>query len=162
MDIGRWRGGSCVAFVTRTMNYIIRKMAISDYDEVRRLWGQTEGIEIDESDSRESIGIYLKRNQGFCFVACADDSVVAAVLCGHEGRRGILRHLVVKREYRGKGIARALIAESLSALEKEGIKKCNTFVLDENIEGRRFWEHMGWYVLRDNYRTMQMPTFRDK
>ncbi len=144
------------------MSYIIRKMAIADYDEVCRLWEQTDGLNLDESDSRESIGIYLRRNEGFCLVACADDCIIATVMCGHEGRRGILRHLVVKREYRGKGIARALIGESLSALEKEGIKKCNTFVLDENLEGRRFWEHMGWYVLEDNYRTMQTPTFQDK
>ena len=55
-----------------------------------------------------------------------------------------------------------LISEALSALEKDGIKKCNTFVLDENFEGRRFWEHMGWYALEDNYRTMQIPTLQDK
>jgi hypothetical protein len=30
--------------------------------------------------------------------------------------------------------------------------------LDANEEGRRFWEHMGWYGLEDNYRTLQTPT----
>ena len=144
------------------MNFIIRKMTIDDYDEVYRLWEQTEGLNLEEDDSRESIGIYLGRNQGFCFVACAVDCIIATVLCGHDGRRGILRHLVVMREYRGKGIARALTNESLSALEKEGIKKCNAFVLHENIEGRRFWEHMGWCALEADYRTMQIPTFQSK
>jgi hypothetical protein len=43
-------------------------------------------------------------------------------------------------------------------LAKEGIMRCNTFVLDENVEGRLFWEHMEWHVLEDNYRTMQTPT----
>ena len=41
---------------------------------------------------------------------------------------------------------------------KAGIKKCNTFVMDDNVEGRRFWEYMGWYILEDNYRTFQIPT----
>jgi putative acetyltransferase len=86
------------------------------------------------------------------------DQIVGTVLCGHEGRRGILRHLVVKKEFRRKGIARALTKECLLALEKEGIKKCNTFVEDTNLEGRRFWEHMGWSVLEDSYRTMQIRT----
>jgi ribosomal protein S18 acetylase RimI-like enzyme len=144
------------------MDYSIREMRIGDYDEVYRLWEQTEGLNIEEDDSREGIDIYLRRNQGLCFVACSDGHIVGTVLCGHEGRRGILRHLAVKRGYRGKGISRALINQCLSALAKEGIKKCNTFVLDENVEDRPFWEHMGWYVLEDNYRTMQTPTVQDK
>lgn len=144
------------------MDYNIREMTIDDYDEVYHLWEQTEGLSLEEGDSREDIKIYLNRNQGFCFVACVDVRIIGSVLCGHEGRRGILRHLAVKREYRGKGFARALINESLSALYKDGIKKCNTFVLDENVDGRRFWEHMGWYVLEDNYRTVQTSTFQDK
>jgi ribosomal protein S18 acetylase RimI-like enzyme len=143
------------------MDYRIREMTIGDYDEVYRLWEQTEGLSLEEGDSRGAIDIYLRRNRGLCFVACGDSEIVGTALCGHEGRRGTLRHLAVKREYRGKGIGRALIHQCLSALAKEGIMRCNTFVLDENVEGRLFWEHMGWYVLEDNYRTMQTPTVRD-
>jgi ribosomal protein S18 acetylase RimI-like enzyme len=84
------------------------------------------------------------------------------VLFGHEGRRGILRHLAVKRKSRDQGIARALVNKCLSSLANQGIKKCNTFVLDKNVWGRRFWEHLGWYVIEDNYRTMQIPTGRRK
>ena len=144
------------------MDYSIREMTIDDYDEVYHLWEQTEGLSLEEGDSREAIEIYLNRNQGLCFVAYADDQIIGTVLCGHEGRRGTLRHIAVKRGYRGKGIARALIKQSLSALSKDGIKKCNTFVMDENVEGLRFWEHIGWYVLEDNYRTMQILTIQDK
>jgi ribosomal protein S18 acetylase RimI-like enzyme len=144
------------------VDYIIRQMTIDDYDEVYRLWEKAEGISLEESDTREAISIYLKRNRGLCFVVCIGDQIVGTVLCGHEGRRGILRHLVVKKEFRRKGIARALTQECLLALAKEGIKKCNTFVEDANVEGRRFWEHMGWSVLEDNYRTLQIPTPQDR
>ena len=149
-------------FVTQKMNYMIRKMRIDDYEDVYRLWEQTEGLTLEESDSREDIEIYLRRNQGLCFVACSDDRIVGTVLCGHEGRRGILRHLAVKRKSRDQGIARALVNKCLSSLANQGIKKCNTFVLDKNVWGRRFWEHLGWYVIEDNYRTMQIPTGRRK
>jgi ribosomal protein S18 acetylase RimI-like enzyme len=142
----------------QNMDYNIREMTIGDYDEVYHLWELTEGLCLEEGDSREDIGIYLRRNRGLCFVACADDQIIGTVLCGHEGRRGILRHLAVKCGYRGKGIGRALIKQSLLALSKAGIKKCNTFVMDDNVEGRSFWEHIGWYILEDNYRTFQIPT----
>ena len=59
------------------MDYRIREMTIDDYDEVRCLWEQTEGLCFEEGDSREAIAIYLKRNQGLCFVACAEGRVIA-------------------------------------------------------------------------------------
>ena len=40
----------------------------------------------------------------------------------------------------------------------DGIKKCNLFVLDKNLEGQRFWEHMGWFILEDNFRVFQIAT----
>ena len=142
----------------RSMAYVLREMTIDDYDDVWRLWEQTEGLSLEEADTREAMAIYLNRNLGLCFVACVGDKIVGTVLCGHDGRRGILRHLAVKKEFRHRGIARALINKSLSALAKEGIRKCNTYVMDTNTEGRLFWEHVGWHVLEDNYRTMQIST----
>jgi ribosomal protein S18 acetylase RimI-like enzyme len=49
-------------FVTQKMNYMIREMRIDDYEDVYRLWEQTEGLTLEESDSREDIEIYLRRN----------------------------------------------------------------------------------------------------
>lgn len=140
------------------MGYSIRQMTLDDYDEVYRLWTQTDGLSLEEGDTRDAIALYLNRNDGLCFVAVVDDRIVGTVLCGHEGRRGILRHLGVDPSFRKRGIAQSLVTECLSALARAGIRKCNTFVLESNAEGRRFWEHLGWHVLEDNYRTMQIPT----
>ena len=78
-------------FVTE-MSYNIRDMTLDDCSDVCRLWEQTEEMSLEEDDSREAIAIYLRRNQGLCFVACVDGKIVGTVLCGHEGRRGMLRH----------------------------------------------------------------------
>ena len=144
------------------MDYSIREMTIEDYQEVYSLWREAAGLALEESDSRESIALYLKRNSGLCFVATASDPIIGTVLCGHEGRRGILRHLVVREGYRSEGVARELVNHCLSALARQGIKKCNTFVLDENVEGLSFWKHMGWSQLEDNYRTFQLHTTRNQ
>ena len=37
------------------MNYAIRAMTIADYDAVLRLWQDTEGVGLNESDSRENV-----------------------------------------------------------------------------------------------------------
>jgi len=140
------------------MNYTIRLMKIEDYPRVNELWRETEGLSLEESDSKEAIAIYLQRNRGFCFVACNGDQIIGTILCGHEGRRGILRHLAVRKDYRQAGIAKMLIERCLSALARAGIKKCNLFVLNTNVEGRSFWEHMGWTILEDNFRMLQTTT----
>jgi len=40
----------------------------------------------------------------------------------------------------------AALAIVIYDFSQAGIKKCNTFVMDDNVEGRRFWEYMGWYI----------------
>ena len=74
-----------------------------------------------DDDSREGIRMYLARNRGLCFVATVDSVIVGTVLCGHDGRRGILRHLAVKPRFRNRGIGRALTERSLAALSRTGV-----------------------------------------
>jgi ribosomal protein S18 acetylase RimI-like enzyme len=144
------------------MEFTIRPMTLSDYNDAYSLWNATEGIDLDEEDDHDAFEIYLNRNQGLCFVANIEGKLVGTLLCGHEGRRGILRHLVVAPEYQNKGIARALINKFLDALAGAGIQKCNTFVLNSNEKGLRFWEHIGFHLHEDNFRLMQIPTKSDE
>lgn len=136
-------------------------MTLDDYDEVLDLWTSTKGVDLGDDDSRDQMRIYLDRNSGLCFVAAHGGKIVGTVLCGHDGRRGILRHLAVEPAYRGRGIGRALAHKGLAALSEKGIEKCNALVLRTNVAGLRFWKHMGWHSLEDNYVTLQHPTGPD-
>lgn len=140
------------------MAYAIRVMTLDDYEDVYRLWQRTEGMSLGPEDDREGIVIYLRRNPDLCFVAVHEQAIIGVVLCGHEGRRGILRHLAVDPACRRQGIATALIQHCLDGLLAQGISKCNIFVLDENPGGLAFWERRGFYYLNDDYRTLQQLT----
>lgn len=140
------------------MQYTLRGMTIEDYDTVYALWQRTEYMNFNECDTREGIDLYLNRNPGLCFVAEQDSVIVGAVLCGHDGRRGFLRHLAVAAEARGQGIARALINNSLNGLAAQGIGKCNIFVEDENVPGLEFWKQMGWVQFDYTFRMLQAGT----
>ena len=63
------------------------------YEEVFALWQQCEGVGITESDSRDNVQAYLRRNPGLSFVALSSGRIVGAILAGHDGRRGYLNHL---------------------------------------------------------------------
>ena len=88
---------------------IYREMTLDDYEAVFTLWSASEGLDLTEDDSFDPIALYLRRNPSTCFVAIEDEAITGCVLCGHDGRRGILRHLCVSKNARSVGIARHLI-----------------------------------------------------
>jgi ribosomal protein S18 acetylase RimI-like enzyme len=73
----------------------------------------------------------LERNVGLSNVAIADDRVVGAVLCSHDGRIGYLTHLVVDKEYRRMGIGRQLVGRSVYALMGQGVSECLLLMMKE-------------------------------
>lgn len=131
-------------------NFNLRPLIIADYDAVYALWQQTEGIGLNESDTREAIAAFLERNPGLSAVACdTNNQIVGTILCGHDGRRGYLHHLAVARTHRKQGVGRALVDTSLERLAALKIQKCNLFLFANNTEGRTFWLHQGWSARED-------------
>ena len=134
---------------------VVRYFCIEDYGAVVALWRRTEGVGLNESDTRRAIAAYLRRNPRFSFIAENDGQIVGAVLCGHEGRRGYLHHLAVAKPYRQRGIGRRLVDACLAKLRKAGIPRCNIFIFANNAKGMKFWAHTGW-KLRTELRVMQI------
>jgi putative acetyltransferase len=135
----------------------LRSMRLADYPGVMALWKKTEGIGLNESDSRPAIAAFLKHNPGLSTVAVADGRVVGAILCGHDGRRGYLHHLAVAPKSRRQGLGRALVGRSLENLRAVGIPKCNLFLFSDNTAGRAFWKRLGW-TLRSDLLLVQKST----
>lgn len=124
-----------------------RVLRIEDYDAVVQLWEQAEGVHVGTGDDRETIARYLERNPGLSRVAERTGNggrIVGAVLCGHDGRRGLIYHLAVAREERGRGIGRRLVSEGLAGLRAAGIERVLILVLGENQRGRDFWVEQGF------------------
>ena len=119
------------------------EMVQADIAEVLEFWHDMPGVGMNESDTVEQLTRFLKRNQGLSLVV-RDGHIVAAVLCGHDGRRGYMHHLAVAKEYRGRGIGTKLVETCLRKLHEIGIMKCNIFVYDDNDVGNDFWRSIGW------------------
>ncbi len=122
----------------------LQVMTMDHYEGVLDLWQRCDGVAVSEADSREGIEQYLARNPDSCFVAIECDRIVGAILCGHDGRRGLLHHLAVDGAHRGKGIGRALVGRCIERLRSHGIPKCYILVFTKNRAGREFWQALGW------------------
>jgi ribosomal protein S18 acetylase RimI-like enzyme len=122
----------------------IAEMTINHYDAVLELMQQTPGIAVRSADSKEATAHYLGRNPGLSFVALDGDNVVACAMCGNDGRRGYLQHVIVLPEYRNRGIASELVERCLSGLESIGIFKTHIDVFVDNDLANEYWVRRGW------------------
>jgi putative acetyltransferase len=110
---------------------VISEMTIAEYDEVLALWQATEIMGLSEADSREGVAAYLQRNDGLSLLARHSGRLVGAVLCDHDGRRAYLHHLAVARDFRHRGIGRALVA----ICEIRGQNSCFVSFLKDAFNG---------------------------
>ena len=139
------------------MSIQITEMTAADCEDVVSFWQQQEGIGLNESDTPNAIMAYLSRNPGMSFIGRDGRQIVAAVLCGHDGRCGYLHHLAVNPTHRRRGIGRKLVQRSLDRLLQEKIPKCNIFLFAHNSEGKEFWEAVGFRD-RTDLKVMQRTT----
>jgi N-acetylglutamate synthase len=121
-----------------------REFIIDDYEEAVTLWHLVEGVEVAEGDSKEEIRAYLLRNPGLSRVAEENGTIVGAVLCGHDGRRGLIYHLAVAPTHHGRGIGKLLVQECVAHLRDRAITRALILVASDNPRGHSFWLRNGW------------------
>src|SRR4051812_11639734 len=131
------RARGCAGGMKRYAPVRVRAFTMSDYDSASALWSKAEGIELCEGDSREELVRYLARNPGLSQIAEADSAIVGAALCGHDGRRGWIYHLVVEESYRARGVGKLLVDECLRRLHAAGIPRAIILVAADNQAGRK-------------------------
>ncbi len=126
------------------MNTILREITPEDYESLVAFWTKIDGIELDNTETREQFVFFLANNLGMSFLMIKNDEIIGACLASHNGRRGFLNHLAVAPNHRRKGLAATLINTCIQKLQSEGIQKTYVVLLKDNIEGQSFWKHIGW------------------
>jgi ribosomal protein S18 acetylase RimI-like enzyme len=119
-----------------------------DYAAVRRLWeGMEKGVKVGRSDSLEEIAKKVSRDPDLFLVAEAEGVIIGSVIGGYDGRRGLLYHLAVAREFRQKGVGGQLLDEIETRLRARGCLKCYLMVTLDNPEVELFYQKRGWHFM---------------
>jgi ribosomal protein S18 acetylase RimI-like enzyme len=108
-------------------------------EQALALWRRTPGVGLSAADEPQRLLAFMKRNPGLSFVVEVDGVVAGTILCGHDGRRGLIHHLVVDMQHRRAGIGSRLLSAALGGLRAEGIDKAHLLVFRDNAEGLAFW-----------------------
>jgi len=117
----------------------LRPFTESDYPAAHALWQLTPEVGLSAADEPDAMARFLRRNPGMSHVAWDGDRLVSTILCGHDGRRGLIHHLVVAESHRRQGLGQQLVRLALAELKQAGIDKCHLLVFRDNATGMNFW-----------------------
>jgi ribosomal protein S18 acetylase RimI-like enzyme len=118
---------------------IVLPFEIAHHDRATSLWQRTPGVGLSAADERTQIARFLERNPGLSFVVELKGELVGTILCGHDGRRGLIHHLVVDAPLRRRGFGGRLLGAALDGLRQQGIDKAHLLVFRSNEDGLAFW-----------------------
>ena len=119
-----------------------------DFEQVHQLWEAMEkGVRVGRSDSRAEIEKKIARDPDLFLIATRDEKIIGSVIGGFDGRRGLLYHLAVAKEFRGQGIGTSLLNEVESRLRAKGCLKCYLMVTPENDEAMQYYVKHGWHLM---------------
>jgi ribosomal protein S18 acetylase RimI-like enzyme len=120
----------------------------ADYQRVYQLWEAMEkGVQVGRSDTRAEIEKKLARDPDLFLVAVIAENIVGSVIGGFDGRRGLIYHLAVAKEHRGRGVGSRLLTEVESRLRAKGCLKSYLMVTPDNEEAARYYERHGWHFM---------------
>jgi N-acetylglutamate synthase-like GNAT family acetyltransferase len=128
----------------------IRRLTINDYKEMVDLWSKAElPFKPKGRDSREAMTVQMKANPDFFLGAFEDSNLVGVVVLSCDVRKGWINRLAVDPDYRHRGIAKALIAESERTLRKHGIRIFCVLIEDYNAISKKLFEECGYVKHHD-------------
>ncbi|MBP1324975.1 ribosomal protein S18 acetylase RimI-like enzyme [Leucobacter exalbidus] len=136
--------------------FTIREFREADTEQTVALWEACELIR-PWNDPRADIARKLTTQPELFLVAedagpaagasaQATPRIVGSVMAGYDGHRGWMFYLATAPSHRGRGIARALVAEIETRLEARGCPKAQLLVRADNAQAVGFYRALGYDV----------------
>jgi len=142
----RWRSASYSSALQskrgkQTME--IRVFQQQDFEEVITLWERCELLR-PWNDPEMDIERKIIHDVSLFLVAEVNGEVVGTVMGGYDGHRGSAYYLGVHPEFRGRGIANALLSRLEKKLIARGCPKINIMVREDNEVVLGMYERLGY------------------
>jgi len=123
----------------------IHRLKIADYDEIVKLWSIAHlPYKPKGRDSREAIAAEMKANPDFFLGAFDKRHLAGTVIISCDLRKGWINRLAVHPACRGRGIARALVAESERILMKHGVRLFCVLIEGSNVASKSLFRNSGY------------------
>jgi len=128
----------------------IRSLTIFDYDQIVALWKRSElPFRPSGRDRKKTVQAQMAANPDFFLGAYEDNRLVGVVVATSDGRKGWINRLAVDPDFRGRGVAEALIAESEKTLRRHGLRIFCALIEDYNTSSMQLFKKCGYREHRD-------------
>ena len=127
------------------MSLAFREVQDENLESVVSLWKTCELIR-PWNDPYKDIQFAREGATSTVLVGIFEENVVAAVMVGHDGHRGVLYYLAVDPAFQKRGFGKATVAAAEAWLRACGVWKINLMVRSENEKAGRFYERLGYAV----------------
>ncbi len=118
-----------------------------DYPPVVELWERSgPGIHVGRSDTLNEVAKKIQRDPDLFLVADLQDEIIGAVIGGFDGRRGMIYHLAVDKEFRQFGVGTALMETLENRLREKGCLRSYLMIRKDNA-ATQFYDKQGWQAL---------------
>ena len=122
-----------------------RDIADSDVEAVVALW-RTCGLTRPWNDPYKDISFARDSENATVLVLERESRIIATVMAGHDGHRGMLYYVAVEPSCQGQGIGKAAVRAAEAWLASHGVWKTNLLVRPENAAVKGFYEALGYTV----------------
>ncbi len=123
----------------------IRRLTINDYEEMVKLWIKAKlPFKPKGRDAQEAIATQMKTNPEFFLGAFEDNRLIGTVIISSDLRKGWINRLAVDPDFRTRGIAKALIAESEKTLRRHGIRIFCVLIEDHNTVSKKLFKNCNY------------------
>jgi len=136
------------------MDVILRNVKEGDIKDFAEVYKSAyEGMEEYAYRKNRSIKGYFRwlygRDKNGFFVAEINGEAVAFIACDSkwnymDKKMGEIHEIVVRRDYKGKGIGRKLIEKAENYLMEKGSRRFGLWVGERNFPAIKFYEKMGY------------------
>ena len=122
-----------------------RDIADGDVEAVVALW-RTCGLTRPWNDPYKDISFARQSESATVLVLGREGRIVATVMAGHDGHRGMLYYVAVDPSCQGQGIGKSAVRAAEAWLASRGVWKTNLLVRPENAAVKGFYEALGYTV----------------
>lgn len=127
------------------MTIAFRELQDVDVDSIVTLWNRCE-LTRSWNDPYKDIQFAREGETSTVLVGEVEGRVVASVMVGHDGHRGVLYYLAVDPAFQKRGFGKAAVGAAEAWLRKRNVWKINLMVRSENKEAGRFYERLGYEI----------------
>lgn len=121
----------------------IRPFNDADNDAVIALWQACELIR-SWNDPEHDIAHCRETPTSELFVGLLEGEIVASVMAGNDGHRGVVYYVASAPGHRGKGYGKKMIRHAEEWLKSRGVWKINLMIRDDNEPVRDFYRAIGY------------------